>query len=225
MLLLLIDHLKVDDFLENFQDAFQIGYFGCIGGCKVPSSRELKLWSPGHNIHHNLHDTFLDKWVRGVLKNVEISHDNLRLHKLVIEFVFEDIAHYFKSVDKRKLKLLKIKIIFILLDIVCTDLKNLLLILSHIVNRSIILDVDSIIVDDINLLDLLVNFVGVDSVDVLSRLLRDVLLRLSEETVCCLVFVLFHGSVVGGVDIEWLRTSVEEPIDKLAVIFPSFDVH
>lgn len=39
-----------------------------------------------------------------------------------------------------------------------------------------------------------------------------------------LVFVFFHGSIIGGINMERLGTSVVEAVHKLALVFPSFDV-
>jgi hypothetical protein len=40
-----------------------------------------------------------------------------------------------------------------------------------------------------------------------------------------MVFLFFHGSIIGGINIERLGTSVEETVHKLALIFPSFNIN
>lgn len=53
-------HLEIDYLFKNFQQALQVGNLSHIGRLKVPSSGKLELWSPGHDVHHDLHDSFLD---------------------------------------------------------------------------------------------------------------------------------------------------------------------
>ena len=60
ILLLLMGHLEIDYLFENFQQSLQVCNLSHIGRLKVPSSGKLELWSPGHDVHHDLHDSFLN---------------------------------------------------------------------------------------------------------------------------------------------------------------------
>jgi hypothetical protein len=91
--------------------------------------------------------------------------------------------------------------------------------------RCIVHDRHTEVVNNINFSIFLIDFVLVQPIDVTFGLFANVLLGLPQHAMGRDVFLLFERSISPAINIDSERASIQKLVDELAFILPSLDGH
>ena len=65
-------HLEVDSSVQQLKEGLQVSDLRPVASSEVPSSLEVQLGSPRHDVYHDLHESLLAERVAGVLEGIHV---------------------------------------------------------------------------------------------------------------------------------------------------------